>query len=38
MVMTNGRRSEKGYIPETDRDGMERAEQQLSYYMKFKLL
>ena len=37
MVMTNGRRSEKRYIPETGRDEIERAEQQLSYYMQFKL-
>ena len=38
MVMTNGRRSEIRYFTEMDRDGMERAEQQVSYYMKFKLL
>ena len=38
MVMTNGRRSEKRYIPDTDKNAMERAEQQLSYHMQFKLL
>ena len=38
MVMTNGRRSEKRYFTETDRDEKERAEQQLSYYLQFKLL
>ena len=38
MVMTNGRRSEKRYFTEMDRNEMEMAEQQVSYYMKFKLL
>ncbi len=37
MVMTNGRRSEKRYFTEMDRDEIEGAEQQVSYYMPFKL-
>ena len=35
--MTNGRRSEKRYILDTGRDEIEMAEQQVSYYMPFKL-